>query len=130
MGHDPVLREIALTLAALPAVTVEEVALAPAPPSITFMVGELNSLGVVIYSIEGANLRLHLWTTAPGRPISARANGNAIRYRLSAGDLEPTAAIGRFMALGCYLAWYLYDVGLLTKAGANDLLQKWGGVLV
>lgn len=130
MSHDQALREIAATLATLPYVAVEDITLPPAKPSITFTVAHLDSLGVVVYSADGANLPMHLWTVAPGRPISERATGKHIRYRLSAVELDSAMAMDRFIVFGCYLAWYLYDAALLPKAAANALLEKWDGAPV
>lgn len=130
MSLEQSLREVAAALASLPSVSVEEIAFPPAQPAITFTVGNLDSLGVIVYSAMGANIPLDLWTVAPGRPIAARASGKCIRYRLTLSEIEPVALSDSLMNLGCYLVWYLYDAGILAREEANANLEKWGGALV
>lgn len=130
MSHDQILREISSVLAILPDVIVESIDITPANTSMTLCVNLPNSLAVVVYTAEGANFPLHLWTEAPDRSIGTAADGKYLRYRLSSCASAPSVAIETFTLFGCFIVRYLFGADLMAKSDANVFLEKWDGELI
>lgn len=97
--------------------------------SITMGIEKLESLGPIDYATLGANVKLNMWTTAPGRPFHARADPAYLRFQVVSKASEDTAdeALGKLQFFGIYIVWYLHGVGVLETKEANRLLKDWNG---
>jgi hypothetical protein len=113
------LEDIGSVLTILPEVTVDSID----SVSITLCINQLDSLAVVTYASDGANLPLHLWSVASGR--TNIADQKYLRYRLVLLGRSVDDAIESFEVFGCFLVGYLVAAGLLAEENANMLLEKW-----
>ena len=121
--------DVAAALRRLPGVSINDMEVRGGHLRLLAVIETLEAIGPIVYSADGANIRLDTWSTAPGTPVGERANPAHVRYNLSIGaiDDDPEQAIQRFQCFGNFLVWFLHGVGQLETNEANRLLTKWNG---
>ena len=124
------LHELTALLARLPGVSVASRHCTPSHIDVTLRILAIESIGPVAYAAQGANIVLNIWSDAPGRPFSARADPALMCYSISAknGVGETADALDRIQSFGVYIAWFLQGIGALGDIEANRVLALWNGL--
>jgi hypothetical protein len=116
--------ELNLALESLPGVSIHGVYVTSTRSSLVLTIEKIVSVGPIVYAAVGANLRVSVWSDAPGIPILSRGSPAFVRWGYLVTDSEDNA-VERFKDFGAYILRYLYAVSAISPDLADQLALSW-----
>ena len=127
------LEELEAVLNRLPDVDVVRKWATAARVDIDLTVASFESLRLLTYCAEGANVRFESWPARrPGSREAQADPASAMVHRYSVGCDEGSedTLLENMRVLGAFLVWKSHSAGYIETDGANRLLDLWKAVRV